>query len=185
MKRRTRAGRLALCLLATGLAAACGGPTEPEAPATPELPDLGVPEFAVVDGLELRAGLRITRQNPSTQIQVVVSTRNQTDQPIEFTAGHPCFVRPLVYARGAEEWIQYPGSPEAVISLFLCPQVVVSVTVPPGETLTLPNHLVFAVADWVGPEFRPGTYVVTATVVAAWGGGGHEVELLAGQVDAK
>ena len=61
----------------------------------------------------------------------------------------------------------------------------VSVTAPLGETLTLPNQLVFAVADWVGPECRPGVYVVTATIVAAWGGGRHEVELLAGQVDAK
>ena len=144
-----------------------------------------MPEFAVIGGLELRAGLGVTRQNPSTQIQVVVSAKNQTDQPIEFTAGNPCFVRPLVYERGAGEWIEYPGSPEAVIGLFLCPQVVVFVTVPPGETLTLPNHLVFVVADWIGTEFRPGTYVVTATVGGFWGGGWHEIELLAGDVDSR
>ena len=182
--RRIGAGRLALCL-ATGLAAACGGPAGPEVPGTPGPPDLGVPEFAVIGGLELRAGLGVTRQNPSTQIQVVVGARNQTDQPIEFTAGNPCFVRPLVYERGAGEWIEYPGSPEAVISLFLCPQVVVFVTVPPGETLTLPNHLVFAVADWIGPEYRPGACVVAATVAGSWGGGSHEVELFAGKLDSR
>lgn len=173
---------LALPLAGIGLAVGCSDPTEPESPA---VMDLGVPEFAQIDGLELRARLDVTQTSSATRVQVSVRATNRTDRAIEFTAGTPCFVRPLVYARGADEWIRYPGSPEVLLGLFLCPQVVFFVTVPPGETLTPSSGPEFALADWVGMEYRPGTYVVTATVAGSWGGGSHEVELLAGQVDSR
>lgn len=146
--------------------------------------DLDVPEFALIDGLELRARLNVTSLGPAAHIQVSVDATNQTNQPIEFTASG-CFVRPLVYARGADAWIQYEGSPEVTIGLSLCPQVVFVITLPPGETLTLERVPPFPLAVWIGTEFRPGTYVVTATVAGSWAGGSHEVELLAGQVDAR
>ncbi|MCY3599107.1 MAG: hypothetical protein OXN85_03915 [Gemmatimonadetes bacterium] len=176
------AGTLALHLAGIGLAAGCSEPMEPE---PHEAMDLGVPEFALIDGLELRAQLDVTQASPATRVQVSVSATNRTDRAIEFTAGTPCFVRPLVYAKGAGEWIRYPGSPEVLLGLFLCPQVVFFVTVPPGETLTLSSGPQFGLADWVGMEFRPGAYVVTATVSGSWGGGSHEVEILAGQVDSR
>ena len=62
-------------LLGALVAAACGGATEPE---PSELPDLGVPEFAVVNDLELRARLEVTQANPSTRVRVSVSTTNRT-----------------------------------------------------------------------------------------------------------
>ena len=175
-------GRLALQVAAIGFAAGCGDPMEP---VSPDTMDLGVPEFAVIDGLELRARLDVTQASPTTRVRASVRATNRTDQAIEFMAGTPCFVRPLVYARGVDEWIQYAGSPEVLLGLFLCPQVVFFVTVPPGETLTISDGPDFGLADWVGMEYRPGTYVVTATVSGSWGGGTHEVELLAGQVDAR
>lgn len=178
--RRIRAGRLAMLLVGISLAAGCGGSTEPE---SPDIPDLGVPEFVLVDGLELRARLDVTQASPPTRVRVIVSATNDTDGPIEFVAGSPCFVRPLLYARGVDEWIRYPGSPE--VTFDLCPQIVVFLTVPAGETLTLSDREEFSVADWVGMEFRRGTYVVTATVASFVDERRHEVELLAGQVDAR
>ena len=116
-------GRLALHLVAIGFAAGCGDPMEPE---SPDAVDLGVPEFAVIAGLELRARLDvIAGESLQRASRVSVSATNQTDQAIEFTAGTPCFVRPLVYTWGVDEWIQYGGSPEVLLGLFLCPQVVV------------------------------------------------------------
>ena len=165
--RRFGARRLALYLVGIGLATACGGTNEPE-PA--DLPDLEVPESAVVDGLELRARLERTQANPSTRVRVSVSATNQTDQPITFTKGcNP--VEPVVYQRGPYWWIPY-----RYYDFSPCPLVIVSVTVDPRETYT-PGAPEFSVADLVGEEFRPGTYVVTARV---WG-----VEILAGEVDAK
>ncbi|WP_420616706.1 hypothetical protein [Candidatus Palauibacter sp.] len=175
-------GPLATYLVGISLAAGCGGPVEPE---PPDVMDLDVPEFVLIDGLEVRARLDVTSAGPTPHVAVSVDARNRTNQAIEFTAGTPCFVRPVVYARGADAWIHYPGSPEVALGLFLCPQVVFLLTLPPGETLTLSRVPPFPLADWIGMEFRPDTYVVTATVAGRWAGGSHEVELLAGQVDAR
>ena len=168
MMRTIGVGRLASYLAGISLAAACGGTTEPE-PA--DLPDLDVPEFATSRGLELRARLEVTQANPSTRVRVTVNAMNPTDQPIRFTEGGCGPVQPVVYQRGTYWWIpyRYPDSDP-------CPLVIVPVTVGPGETYT-PGAPEFSVADLVGEEFRPGTYVVTARV---WG-----VEILAGLVDAK
>ena len=80
-----------------------------------------------------------------------------------------------MYGRGVDEWIRYPGSPEVLLGLFPCPQVVFSVAVPPRETLTLGGGPEFALADWVGMEFRPGTYAVTATASGSRGEGSHGI----------
>ena len=176
-------GALATYLVGISLAAGCGGPVEPE-PEPPDVMDLGVPEFALIDGLELRARLNVTPAGPAAHVQVSVEATNQTNQLIEFAASG-CFVRPLVYGRGADAWIRYEGSPEVTIGLFLCPLVVFVVTLPPGETVTLERVRPFPLAAWIGTEFRPDIYVVTATVAGRWGGGSHNVELLAGQVDAR
>ena len=181
---RVGLGTVVLHLVGISVIAACGGPTEPE-PASPDIMDLGVPEFALIDGLELRARLEVTQQSPATRVQIGVNATNRTDRAIEFRAGTPCFVTPRVYGRGVDEWIRYPGSSEVLLGLLLCPQVVFFVTVPPGETLTLTGGPEIALAEWIGTEFRPGPYVVTATVAGSWGGGSHEVELLGGEVDAR
>ena len=177
---RRRAGRLALYLVGMSLAAACGGPTEPE---FVDVMDLGVPEVAVINGLELRAELEVALPYPSTHVRVSVSATNRTDQLIEFVAPDSCIAMPLVYARRADEWIQYryPDDPNFGRTCLL---IVVSIWVNPGETTTL-DVTELSVADWVGAEFRPGTHVVTAFLRGAWGGERREVELLAGQVDAK
>ena len=105
---RIRAGSLAMHLALISLAAGCGGSTEPEAPGAP---DLGVPEFVLIDGLELRARVDVTQASPATLVGVSVSATNRTDQAIQFSAGTRCFVRLLVYARGADAWGPIPGHP--------------------------------------------------------------------------
>ena len=178
--RRTRVRWLALHLVGVGLVAGCGDSMQPEQP--PDPPDLGVAEFAVVQGLELRAKFEVIQEDPSTHLWVSLSATNRTDQRIDFTAGSPCFATPFVYAWRADRWVQYGGGASAI---QVCPQVLLRLPVLPGQTQTLPAGPPFAVADWVGAEFQPGTYVVTAALPGLRDDEGREVELLAGRVDAK